>query len=323
MSVASTVLLNRLLARGKFRHAQVLLHLAELGSVQRAADAMGMTQSSVTQSLAYLEQLLESQLFHRHARGVRPTEVCQDLLPVVRQIVSGLGAGAEAVAARQQQGQGMVRLAASGAAINGLLLPALAAFGERHPRISVQLRELERDELLLLVTSGQADLAVCRRPTVVPSGWRFDRLVDDHLVVVCGPAHPLAGKRVRSWSPLFKATWLLPPVDSIARASFDEVVRGAGAAPATHPVVTRSLSALVWLLRQRPLLALLPYRSVRAWLDDGLLATVPLDTGAVLEPIGVLRPEQGARAAQDRLAEFLLAHAAPVSPASCAAAARA
>ena len=53
MPVASTVLLNRLLARGKFRHAQVLLHLAELGSVQRAADAMGMTQSSVTQSLAY------------------------------------------------------------------------------------------------------------------------------------------------------------------------------------------------------------------------------------------------------------------------------
>ena len=46
---------------------------------------------------------------------------------------------------------------------------------------------------------------------------------------------------------------------------------------------------------------------VRAWLDDGLLATVPLDTGAALEPIGVLRPEQGARAAQDRLAEFLLA----------------
>ena len=44
---------------------------------------------------------------------------------------------------------------------------------------------------------------------------------------------------MRSWSPLFKATWLLPPVDSIARASFDEVVQGAGAAPATHPVVTR------------------------------------------------------------------------------------
>lgn len=310
MPVTSAVLLNRLLARGKFRHAQVLLQLAELGSVQRAADAMGMTQSSVTQSLAYLEQLLETPLFHRHARGVRPNDVCLDLLPVVRQIVSGLGAGAEAVAARQQQGQGTVRLVASGAGLNGLLLPVLAAFADQHPHISVQLREQERDELMLLVASGEVDLAVCRRRNVIPQGWRFDTVLEDHLVVVCGADHPMAGRKLRSWSALSRATWLLPPVDSLARASFDEVAVGFDAPPATYPVVTRSLSALVWLLRQRPLLALLPYRSVSAWIEQGLLSTVPLDTGAALEPVGLLRPEQGLRAAPDRLAAFLLDAAA-------------
>ena len=98
MPVASTVLLNRLLARGKFRHAQVLLHLAELGSVQRAADAMGMTQSSVTQSLAYLEQLLESQLFHRHARGLILTEQGELLFDATSQMVKRL----EATAARMR-----------------------------------------------------------------------------------------------------------------------------------------------------------------------------------------------------------------------------
>ena len=51
MPESATVLLNRLLARGKFRHVQALLRLAELGSVQRAADAIGVTQSSVTQTL--------------------------------------------------------------------------------------------------------------------------------------------------------------------------------------------------------------------------------------------------------------------------------
>ena len=75
MNLPATVLLNRLLARGKFRHIQVLLRLAELGSVQRTADAIGLTQSSVTQTLAYLESLLEVRLFERHARGVTPTQV--------------------------------------------------------------------------------------------------------------------------------------------------------------------------------------------------------------------------------------------------------
>ena len=40
MDTASNVL-NRLLARGKFRHVQILLHLAELGSIQRTASAVG------------------------------------------------------------------------------------------------------------------------------------------------------------------------------------------------------------------------------------------------------------------------------------------
>ena len=100
MKSAVTPLLNRLLARGKFRHLQVVLKLAELGSVQRTADALGMTQSSITQTLAYVENLMEAKLFHRHARGVRPTPACMDLLPVARQMMLGLIEGAEIVAAR-------------------------------------------------------------------------------------------------------------------------------------------------------------------------------------------------------------------------------
>ena len=80
-------------------HLQVLLRLAELGSVQRTADTIGMTQSAVTQTLAYLENLLETRLFNRHARGVRPTAACLDLLPVARQVLQGLMEGAEVVVA--------------------------------------------------------------------------------------------------------------------------------------------------------------------------------------------------------------------------------
>ena len=118
MAESSSVLLHRLLARGKFRHVQVLLRLAELGSVQRAADAIGVTQSSVTQTLAYLEDLLGTPLFQRHARGVRPTAACRDLVPIARQIVAGLGEAVDTVSARRRQGSGTVRLVASASATN-------------------------------------------------------------------------------------------------------------------------------------------------------------------------------------------------------------
>jgi len=137
----ASTLLNRLLSRGKFRHVQVLLQLAELGSVQRTADAIGMTQSAVTQTLAYLERLLDVRLFERHARGVRPTPACTDLLPVARQLMLGMADVAGAVDARRRQGLGFVRVLASVSAIHGVLVDALPAFAQAQPAIRVQLAE--------------------------------------------------------------------------------------------------------------------------------------------------------------------------------------
>ena len=305
MALSSSVLLNRLLARGKLRHVQVLLQLAELGSVQRTADAIGMTQSSVTQSLAYVERLLEMPLFHRHPKGVRPTPACLDLLAVAHQIMAGLATGAEAMAARHNAGQGMVRLYASGAAIHGLLIPALDDFNAQHPGIVVQLQEAEREDLLMAATSALADIVVCRRPAVVPAGWRYEALVEDHLVVVCAPRHPMARRRRLRWMELAGATWLLPPAGAIAREHFDALAQGFAAPPRTHPLVTRSMSTLFWLLRNRDLLSLLPFRSVRHMVAEGVLIALPLDIGVAMQPIGMLQPETEMREAPSRLAAHL------------------
>jgi DNA-binding transcriptional LysR family regulator len=103
-------------------------------------------------------------------------------------------------------------------------------------------------------------------------------------------------------------------VDSIARVRFEEVAAGFPRPAATYPVVTRSLSTLVWLLRNKPVLALLPHRSMAAWLAQGLLSTVAMDTGFSLEPVGVLQPEQGTRAAPVLLARWLLSADAEEPP---------
>jgi DNA-binding transcriptional LysR family regulator len=311
----SSVLINRLLTRGKFRHVQVLLSLVELGSVQRAADAIGMTQSSVTQSLAYLESLLDMPLFLRHPRGVRPTPACLDLLPVARQIMAGIGAGAEAVAARHHAGQGVVRVFASAAAIHGLLIAALPAFHQAHPEVAIHLQEAEREGLLLAATGGEADLVVCRRPAVVPAGWRFEPLGEDHFVVVCGPQHPLAALRRVGWKALSASTWLCSPAGSAAREQFDALSAGPLGGVATHPLITRSASLAFWLLRNQPVLALLPHRFVRHLLDEGSLVGLPIRTGLALAEIGMLAPEQPMHEALARLEHFLRTRAHHATPA--------
>lgn len=302
---SASALLARLLARGKFRHLQVLVKLAELGSVQRTADSIGMTQSSVTQTLAYLEKMLEIELFERHARGVRPTAVCADLLPVAHNMLLRLTQGAELVAARSQHSQGSVRLMASSAAINGMLLRALPIFADHHPNVQTQLVEAEGDDQLLAMSRGEVDLVACRKRAVVPEAWQFHALMPDRFAVLCASTHPMAAMRRVTVGTLARQTWLLPPAGSLARACFDELANRFPKAPATHPLLSRSANVMRSLLLQRKLVTVLPVSHVIDLLGEGTLCEVEVGPAMPLEPLGVMVRAMGTEAAMT-LSAFLI-----------------
>lgn len=311
----ASALLNRLLARGKFRHVQLLLKLAELGSVQRTADALGMTQSSVTQALAYVERLLETPLFHRHARGVRPTPAGTDLLPVARQVMQGVTEAAEVIAARHRQGQGVVRLMASAAAINGLLVNALTNLDTHVPGVEAHLREAEGEDQLLAIARGEVDLVACRQPPVIPEAWQFVPLLDDEVVVVCSAGHALARARSVSPTALAQQLWVLAPAGTMARERYDEFAAGLPEAPRSHPLITRNLALMVRLLQQRQALSMLPRSFVHHLIEDRELAAVKIRDPIPLLPLGLLQPAAAMSEATSRLAGFLT-QAAAVRPRS-------
>ena len=293
------------MARGKFRHLQVLLKVAELGSVQRAADAIGLTQSSVTQTLAYLERLIDTRLFDRHARGVRPTSACEGLLPVARNVLLALSETAEVIAARQRRGSGLVRIVASVSATHGLLVGALSEFGKLQPDIAVHLTEAEGDDQLLAVARGEADLVACRRPAVIPEGWLFVPLLEDRFAVLCSAGHPLGGSKRASVEVLAEQTWLLFPSGTPARERFDELTRSFPNPPRTHSVITRAPTMMSWLLRHEQLLAFMPVNFARPMLEAGELHEVAVGPTQPLAPLGLLRPSGLLPQAAEHLSAYL------------------
>lgn len=309
MPTPASVLLNRLIAKARFRHLQVMVRLAELGSLQRTAESVGLTQPAVTHILADLESLLETPLFQRHARGVRPTLTCTDLLPMVRQVLAGLEASAEAVAHRQQLGQGVVRIVSSGATVNGLLAPAIAVFNRAHPRIQIHLREAELAAALSFVAAGEVDLVGCRRPAVMPQGWEFHALLEDEFQILCGPDHPLASRKRVSWRTLARETWLPSPVGTAARSRLDELAAGWPEHLRTCEVITRVPIVTARLLQSQRLLTLVPASSMRPLVDDGQLKALRAPEALPFDPLGMLLPVDEMGEATRKLADFLVGHA--------------
>lgn len=298
MAVGTQILLNRLTNRARLRHMQALVVLDDLRSMSRAAKSMGMTQPAMTQLVAELEALLETQLYLRHSRGVDPTPAAAELLPVARRILTATEEAAERIASRQHRDGGLVRVAATVAATGFLLHRTLPGFARRHPHIRVTIEGVVGQALDTSFTGDEFDLVVSRRREVVPEGWDFVFCAEDALVVVAAPHHPLAGQAQVRPEDLAQAVWLQNQPATIARYGFDAMVAALGWPPPREvPIMSRVPSMILSMLRAEPLLSMTPQSVVQAWVDEGLLVILPIDLGQPLAPVGLYwRPAQAGSA---------------------------
>ncbi|WZB73708.1 LysR family transcriptional regulator [Achromobacter insuavis] len=141
-SISAHTLFNRLMAATRLRHLQLVLQVAELGSVQQAARRLNISQSAATKLLADVERVLDTPLFERHARGMRPTFVCRDVLPALRNVMTMLTACAESAASAGAGIEGTIRVGAISAGLTGILNPVLPAFLASQPQARVELVEV-------------------------------------------------------------------------------------------------------------------------------------------------------------------------------------
>jgi len=308
---SASVLLNRLQAKARFRHLQVLVRLGELNSIRRTADALGLSQPAVTQCLADLERLVELRLFDRHARGLRVTRAGSDVLPLARRMLDALAETSEALTAARQRAEGVVRVAAITGAVGGLLVRALPAFALAHPEITVHVQETAPEQWGLQLARGEVDLALVREPAATPAGFEFRPLLADRFVVVCSPSHPLAGRTNLAWPALADSTWLPQAVGSAAREVLDRQMALLGVQPRTVQVLTRASTLTVALVESLAVLALVPRSVVQPWVDRGQLVEVDVRPALPFRPLGMVVPAELASQAALQFAGHLASGMAP------------
>ncbi|MCA2013589.1 LysR family transcriptional regulator [Cereibacter sphaeroides] len=308
MALNAQTLLTRLTTRARLRHMQALVMLDDLRSMTRAAQAMGMTQPAMTQLVAELEQLLEATLFLRHSRGVDPTPVAQDLLPVARRILGAMEEGAEAVANRIRRDSGPLRVAATVAGVGALLDRALPDLVRRHPDFQLQVESVVGQALAASFNDDDTDVVLCRKQRAVPEGWVFEECCADAAVIVAGARHPLAGRAQVTAAELGQCAWLQNHVASIARHALDDLRERHGWDNIQEIHVISRIPELVWsMFRDGTLVGLLPRSVARPRLADGSLIELPFDTESQMEPVGFYWRPEGATPSMRLLAQALMA----------------
>ncbi len=123
----------------KFMAINVLVRVVESGGFTAAARKMGMSVSAVTKAIARLEDELGTQLFNRTTRQVNTTDYGQDFYERCVQILDDLEDAETLVKSRNVAAEGRIRAVVPFSFGRVTLVPALPAFYEQYPNISVEL----------------------------------------------------------------------------------------------------------------------------------------------------------------------------------------
>jgi DNA-binding transcriptional LysR family regulator len=171
----------------ELRHFAALEAVAREGSFGRAADALGYTQSAVSQQIAALERTVGERLVERPG-GPRPvslTEAGRLLLAHAEAIVARLKAAQADMAALHDGAAGTLRVGTF-QSVGARILPAvMARFREEWPTIEIQLRESGMDdELATWVERGEIDLAFVMLPIDLEPLETVQLLRDPYVLVV-------------------------------------------------------------------------------------------------------------------------------------------
>lgn len=247
--------------RLNLRHLQLLVNLAELGSISDTARAMSTTQPALSKWLKELEDEVGAPLFERHARGLSPTGHGRILLTHAQRVLNEMDRAQDNLAALHGSSSHRVLLGTAPASVTELVPAAVAGFLHTFPKARVEVHENTMHVLLQKLEQGQLDVVVGSLDQYEPSpSLHSEMLYSEPMKIVARAGHPLLGKKRVGWDDLFDYDWVLWPHGTANRGKLDAALAQAGRGPLPCRVESSSLIANFTLLQRSDLLCMVSNR---------------------------------------------------------------
>jgi len=188
------------------------LAVVEHGSLAAAARYLGLTQQTLSPSLARLEAELDVRLFDRKPGGVTSlTPYGEALVPHARAQLAGVERAKQELHSIREGSIGTVNIGLGESFDGHIILDALLKFREEHPAIRVNLVEGYSESLQHRLYDGEFDfIAAGVSGFEIAEGYKRDVIYSVEDVVAVRPEHPLAGKKNLNLQDLHDFTWLVP-----------------------------------------------------------------------------------------------------------------
>lgn len=198
----------------KYTQLRAFHHVALHGGFSRAADALHLTQPAISEQVRSLEADYDVRLFSREKRRVALTEDGAALFEITRRLFDAESQALDLLSESLALRSGRLRIMADSARH---VLPVIAPFRARYPKVTLSLREGNSLEVLERLDAYEAEIGVMGEP---PDSRKLEviALGATPIIAFAAHGHPLAGKATVALAELLAHPLVLREQGSKTRA---------------------------------------------------------------------------------------------------------
>lgn len=245
----------------ELRQLRYFLSVAETEHLTQSAQALFVTQSTLSHGLRQLEQALGVSLFDRVGRGLKISQAGLAFKGYAGRALQELETGRMALGRLQGLQAGTLAVGVIPTFMDTLVPSAVAQFSARYPGIRIAIRDLRADLIEEQLIAGVLDMGMAFHPAQ-HAEIETEHLFTERLLLLVGPTHALAGRRSLPMRQLAGQPLCLLPRSFATRRILDESFRQASVVPEVR-VEMESVSALMAACASGQLATVVPERAAQ------------------------------------------------------------
>jgi DNA-binding transcriptional LysR family regulator len=269
------------------RDLQVLLAVAESGSMAKAASHLSITQPAVSQAIANLERAFGARLVDRGPHGASLTSYGEAIQKRGSEVFDVLQQGSRDIEFLSDPRTGDVWVGANEVLMGAFMPAVVQRLAEQHPNIVVHAltantSDFDFDKL----RERKLDVLLGRIMPEIDDDLRVETLFEEGLSVVVSQNSPWARKRKVALADLAGGPWIFAERDNLVRSHIAKVFSDNGLDAPRDSVVSVSMHLRLALLATGQYISTIPNSFVGYGVERWSLKVLPIDLGLSL-PVGI------------------------------------
>lgn len=221
------IVVGTMLEAMDFRHLESFCRVAELKSFSKAADALQLTQPTISGHILTLERSLSVRLFDRVARESRLTKAGEILYRYACEILTKRREALNVLSQFSSAIQGELWIGASTLPGEHILPKLLGEFKRDYPNTAISLKIGDTKEIVKSVLEGQVELAIIGGKIAHPS-LRYELFGEDEILVVVSRSLWPTKRKTITLDEIAKEPWIFREEGSGTQMAVERVLKKAG-----------------------------------------------------------------------------------------------